>query len=160
MEFQKITPWLWFDGQALPAAEFYVSVFKEGQIVSVSRYPEGEAGEPGTVMVVEFELFGQRFYGLNAGPSVKPTEGVSFMVGCEDQAEIDHYWNSLTADGGEESWCGWLKDKYGFSWQITPRRMNEIMGFDDPEKSARTMKAMMEMRKLDIATLEAARDRG
>jgi predicted 3-demethylubiquinone-9 3-methyltransferase (glyoxalase superfamily) len=158
MELQKITPWLWFDGQAEQAAEFYVSVFQQARIVNVSRFPEGEAGEPGTVMVVEFELFGQQFYGLNGGPNFKPNEAVSFMIRCEDQAEINHYWHSLTTDGGEESYCGWVKDKFGFSWQITPRRMDEIMGFDNPEKSARTMHAMMQMRKLDIATLERARD--
>lgn len=159
MEFQKISPWFWFDKEAEEAAEFYVSVFPEARIVNVSRRPEGVPGEIGAAMVVEFELFGLRFYGLNAGPYAKPTEAVSFMIGCEDQAEIDHYWDRL-GEGGEPMACGWLKDKYGFVWQITPRRMNEIMGFDDPEKSARTMKAMMEMTKLDIATLEAARDSG
>ena len=154
---QRIIPNLWFDGQAEEAADFYVSVFKQGRILNVAHYPEGSPGEAGTVMTVEFELDGQRFVGINGGPQFKFDEAVSFQITCEDQAEVDYYWDRLT-DGGKESQCGWLKDKYGVSWQVIPDGLIEMISDPDPEKSTRTTKAMYAMGKLDVAALRKAYD--
>lgn len=151
----KITPCLWFDGQAEEAARFYVSVFEgagqEARVVEVNRM-----GGEGAVMLVVFELAGQRFMGLNGGPEFHFDEAVSFFVDCADQAEVDYFWDRLTADGGEESMCGWLKDKYGLSWQIIPRRLMELNTDPDPARAQRSMQAMLQMRKIDVAALEAA----
>ena len=153
---QKITPFLWFDDQAEAAADFYTSVFKDSRILGVSRYGEAGPGREGTVMVVTFELEGQRFTALNGGPSFKFTEAISFEVDCETQEEVNELWEKLTAEGGEESMCGWLKDKYGLSWQIVPKILGELMGDEDPEKAKRVTEAMLKMRKLEIAELKRA----
>lgn len=157
---QKITPFLWFDDNAEEAANFYVSVFKNSKILSVGRYTEAgkeiHGKKPGSAMVVDFIIEGQSFQAINGGPQFKFSEAVSFMVSCEDQKDVDYYWNKLTADGGEESMCGWLKDKFGLSWQITPTIMSELFGADDKEKAGRAMNAMMQMKKLDIAALKKA----
>ena len=149
-KLQKITPFLWFDGRAEEAARFYVSVFKDGRILGLTPGPGG------TVMVADFELFGMRMQALNGGPMYTFTEAVSFVVHCDDQAEVDRYWDALTADGGKESMCGWLKDKFGLSWQIIPREMPALFGGSDAAASGRAMAAMMGMRKLDIGKLKAA----
>ncbi|GAB7190648.1 VOC family protein [Kineococcus sp. NUM-3379] len=146
-------PCLWFDGQALEAAEHYVSIFPNSQVLSVTRTPPGMPGEEGSVMVVEFSLDGQRYVGLNGGPHFTFSEAVSFQIHCADQAEVDHYWDRLT-DGGEESQCGWLKDRFGLSWQVTPLRLLELM--QDPERAGRATEAMLRMRRIDIATIERA----
>ena len=151
----KIIPNLWFDNDAEDAANFYITVFKNSRIVSVAKYPEGSPGEPGTVMTVEFELDGQRFVGINGGPQFKFDEAVSFQITCEGQDEVDYYWDALT-EGGEESQCGWLKDKFGLSWQVVPQGMEEVFSDPDRAKAERAMKAMLGMRKLDIAALRAA----
>lgn len=156
---QKINPFLWFDAQAEEAANFYTSIFKNSKIGKVSRYGEAGPGPPESVMVIEFELEGQKFIGLNGGPHFKFTEAVSFVVNCETQDEIDYYWDKLTADGGKESQCGWLKDKFGLSWQVVPTIMGKLMT-GDAEKSGRVMKALMPMKKIDIATLQRAYDEG
>jgi predicted 3-demethylubiquinone-9 3-methyltransferase (glyoxalase superfamily) len=155
MNMQKITPFLWFDDQAEEAAEFYTSVFANSRIVSVSRYGEAGPGDPGTVMVVNFELEGQRFTALNGGPQFKFTEAISFEVDCGTQEEVDELWEKLT-EGGEEVQCGWLKDKFGLSWQIVPTILGELMGDEDPEKAKRVTEAMLKMVKLDIAELRQA----
>ena len=147
---KKITPFLWFDTQAEEAMNFYVSVFKNSKVNSVARGPDGKA------FTVSFELDGQEFMGLNAGPQFKFNEAVSFFVNCENQAEVDELWAKLTADGGEESMCGWLKDKYGLSWQIIPKALGELMGDPDPVKSQRVMQAMLQMQKIIVADLENA----
>ena len=151
---QKITPNLWFDNQAEEAANFYISVFDNSRIVSIARYTEAGPGEPGTVMTIEWELDGQRFVGINGGPLFTFSEAVSFMITCETQEEIDYYWDKLS-EGGSEGPCGWLKDRYGLSWQVRPRGMSELYA-GDPAAAARTAQAMFAMRKLDIAALEAA----
>jgi predicted 3-demethylubiquinone-9 3-methyltransferase (glyoxalase superfamily) len=151
----NITPFLWFDREAEAAAEFYVSVFPNSRIVEVSRYPE-TGPTPGAVMMVEFELDGKPFVALNAGPHFKFTEAISFVIHCRDQAEVDHYWDSLISGGGQESQCGWLKDRYGLSWQVTPDRLLELNKSPDRAKAARVMAAMMQMRRIDIAALERA----
>jgi len=151
----KIVPNLWFDTQAVEAAEFYCSVFPSSRIVSTARYTEAGPGEPGTVMTVEFELDGQRFVGINGGPQFVFDEAVSFQIDCQDQAEVDYYWERLT-DGGEESQCGWLKDRFGLSWQVVPRGMEELFSDPDPEKARRAMQAMLGMRKLDVEALRNA----
>jgi predicted 3-demethylubiquinone-9 3-methyltransferase (glyoxalase superfamily) len=152
---QKIVPNLWFDGQAEEAANFYVDIFEDAKILNVAKYPEGSPGEAGTVMTVEFELNGVRFVGINGGPQFKFDEAVSFQIDCEDQAEVDYFWDRLT-DGGEESQCGWLKDRFGLSWQVVPRGMEVVNNDPDPEKAQRAMAAMMKMRKIDVAALRAA----
>ena len=156
-----ITPFLWFDDKAEEAANFYVTVFKNSKVGHISRYPESAeqaAGKPaGSVMTVDFQLDGQDFVGLNAGPHFKFTEAVSFVVNCETQEEVDEYWAKLS-EGGAESQCGWLKDKYGLSWQITPIVLTEMMKDKDPEKADRVMAAMLKMKKIDIATLKQAYD--
>ena len=153
---QKIKPFLWFDTRAEEAANFYCSIFKNSKITEVARYPEGAPAPAGSVMIVSFELEGLPFVGLNAGPTFKFTEAVSFVVSTENQEETDYFWNKLTADGGQESACGWLKDKFGLSWQITPRKLIELLSDQDKEKAARVMRSMMTMRKIDIPTLERA----
>jgi predicted 3-demethylubiquinone-9 3-methyltransferase (glyoxalase superfamily) len=155
---QKITPNLWFDNNAEEAAEFYCSVFPNSRILSSSRYTEDSPGETGTVMTVEWEIEGTRFVGINGGPLFEFSEAVSFMITCEDQDEIDYYWEKLRADGGEEGPCGWLKDRYGLSWQVTPKGMDEVFSHPDQERANRAMKAMLQMKKIDIAELRRAAD--
>jgi predicted 3-demethylubiquinone-9 3-methyltransferase (glyoxalase superfamily) len=154
---QKITPNLWFDTQAEEAAEFYVSVFKDSRIVGKTHYTEGSPREPGMVMTVDFELNGQRFTGINGGPDFKFDEAVSFLISCEDQEEVDYYWEKLS-EGGSEGPCGWLKDRYGLSWQVVPTGMEELFADEDPERAQRAMQAMLKMGKLDIAELRRAAD--
>jgi predicted 3-demethylubiquinone-9 3-methyltransferase (glyoxalase superfamily) len=154
----KITPFLWFDGQAEEAASFYVSVFRESsRIVHVSRYTENSPGEAGSAMVVEFELDGETFMALNGGPEYQFTPAVSFSIDCKDQAEVDWYWSRLS-EGGREVQCGWLQDKYGLSWQVVPSVLPELLGSDDPNKAAAVMQAMLKMVKLDINALQEAYD--
>jgi len=153
---QKITTFLWFDNNAEEAAKFYVSVFKNSRIITTTRFTDLGPGQKGSVMTVDFELDGQRFTALNGGPTFKFTEAVSLLVHCQSQEEIDYYWEKLTADGGQESQCGWLKDKYGLSWQITPEVLLKFIEDKDPLKVRRAMAAMMQMKKLDIKTLEQA----
>src|SRR3954462_10236331 len=153
----KITPNLWFDTEAEDAAGFYTSVFENSRIVNVSHYTEGSPREAGTVMTVEFELDGQRFVGINGGPQFKFDEAVAFQIDCEDQDEVDYYWERLS-EGGEESQCGWLKDRFGLSWQVVPTGMEELFSDPDPQRAARAMKAMLQMGKLDIAALRSAAD--
>jgi predicted 3-demethylubiquinone-9 3-methyltransferase (glyoxalase superfamily) len=155
---QRITTNLWFDNQAEEAAEYYCSIFENSKIVSVAHYPEDGPGEPGSVMVVEWELDGQRFVGINGGPQFTFSEAISLQINCETQEEIDHYWDRFIADGGEEGPCGWLKDKYGLSWQVTPAGMDEVFSHPDKERANRAMKAMLGMKKLDIAELQRAAD--
>jgi predicted 3-demethylubiquinone-9 3-methyltransferase (glyoxalase superfamily) len=153
---QKIVPNLWFDTEAEEAAEFYVSLFEDSKILQVVPYGEAGPGEPGTVMVVNFRLLGQEYVAINGGPQFPFTEAVSFEVRCADQDEVDRLWDALTADGGQEVQCGWLKDRYGLSWQIVPERWLELATGDDPAKVEAAMKAMLDMKKLDIAELERA----
>ncbi|HEX5903530.1 MAG TPA: VOC family protein [Actinomycetota bacterium] len=163
---QKVVPYLWFDKEAEEAATLYVDLFKsrpgtpagESKVIEVNRYTEGGPGEPGTAMVVSFELDGEEFTALNGGPQFNFTEAVSFLVRCESQDEVDYFWNALTADGGEESQCGWLKDRFGLSWQIIPNRLMELLGDPDPGRSQRAMQAMLQMQKIDVAELERAAD--
>ncbi len=152
----KITPFLWYDTEAMDAAEFYIAIFKNSKILNVSRYGDAGPGPKGSVMTVEFELEGQQFVALNGGPEFKFNESVSFVVNCETQDEVDYFWEKLSADGGETSRCGWLKDKFGLSWQVTPRILMELLLDEDTAKSQRAMKAMMEMEKIDVAALEKA----
>jgi len=163
MKLQKITPFLWFDNQAEQAAKFYTSVFRKSKIVKIARYgAEGEkvSGRPkGSVMTVEFEIEGQRFIALNGGPVFKFTEAVSFVVNCKTQAEVDYYWRKLSA-GGKEVQCGWLRDKFGLSWQIVPTILGELLSDKDKTKSQRVMQAMLQMVKLDIKTLKQAASKG
>ena len=155
MAIQKITPFLWFDGQAEEAAEFYVSVFPNSKVLNVLRYGQAGPGPAGSVMTVEFELEGMKFIALNAGPQFKFTEAISFFVNCQTQEEVDEYWEKLTA-GGQVIECGWLKDKFGLAWQIVPTVLLKLLGDPDPAKSQRVMKAMMKMKKLDIAGIQRA----
>jgi predicted 3-demethylubiquinone-9 3-methyltransferase (glyoxalase superfamily) len=154
---QKITPNLWFDTQAEEAAGFYTSVFKDSRIVSVTHYTEGAPRPAGTVMTVEFELDGQRFVGINGGDQFTFDEAVSFEISCEGQDEVDYYWERLS-DGGEEGQCGWLKDRYGLSWQVVPAGMEELFADPDPARAERAMQAMLGMGKLDVAALRSAAD--
>ena len=156
---QKITPFLWFNDQAEEAMNFYTAIFKNSKIGSVSRYGEGGPGQPGSVMTATFELDGQEFMALNGGPLFTFTEAISFFVNCETQAEVDELWEKLT-EGGEESQCGWLKDKYGLSWQIVPSALGELLNDPDAEKAGRVMNAMLQMKKIDIAGLRAAYEQG
>jgi predicted 3-demethylubiquinone-9 3-methyltransferase (glyoxalase superfamily) len=154
---QRIVPNLWFDGNAEQAAEFYVSIFPDSRVLSSARYPEGSPGEPGTVMTIEWEIFGQhRFTGINGGPLFTFSEAVSFVINCSSQEEVDRYWAALTADGGQEGQCGWCKDRFGVSWQVIPEGMDEVFSNPDPTKAQRAMQAMMGMTKLDVAALRAA----
>src|ERR1700736_332955 len=159
---QRISPFLWFDSQAKEAAKFYVSVFKNSSIDKVTKYPEEAATkigrEPGSVMTVEFTLDGVEFVALNGGPQFKFTEAVSFNVNCETQKEIDYFWERLSADGGETGPGGWLKDKFGLSWQVGPRLLGEMLADKDKARAERVMSAMMEMDKIDIEKLKAAAD--
>jgi predicted 3-demethylubiquinone-9 3-methyltransferase (glyoxalase superfamily) len=152
---QKITPFLWFNGQAEEAANFYTSIFKNSKIVSVTRCGEGGPGPRGSVMSVTFQLEGQQFMALNAGPQFSFTPAISFFVNCQTQAEVDELWDKLSA-GGKKERCGWLKDKFGLSWQIIPAALGELLGDKDPEKSKRAMQAMLQMDKIDIAKLQHA----
>ncbi len=154
---QKIIPNMWFDTEAEEAAGFYTSVFKNSRIVNVTHHTEAGPREAGAVMTVEFELDGQRFVGINGGPEFAFDEAVSFQITCEAQDEIDYYWDRLT-DGGEEGPCGWLKDKYGLSWQVVPTGMDELFADPDPARASRAMQAMFGMRKLDMAVLQSAAD--
>ena len=157
---QKIKPFLWFDKEAEEAAKFYCSIFKNSKMLEVARYPEGGPAPAGSVMIVTFQLEGLEFVGLNAGPLFKFTEAISFAVTTENQEETDYLWNKLTADGGQESDCGWLKDKFGLSWQITPRQLIELLSSPDKQKAARVMQSMMTMKNINIAELERAATRG
>lgn len=151
---KKITPFLWFDTEAEEAMNLYVSIFKNSKVLGVTPGPNG------TAMSVNFELEGQEFIGLNAGPQFKFNEAISFLVSCSSQAEVDELWEKLTADGGEEGNCGWLKDKYGLSWQIIPTALNEMLSDPDPEKAGRAMQAMLKMNKIDIQGLKQAYEGG
>lgn len=153
---QKITPFLWFDNQAEEAMNLYVSVFKDSEVLNVSRYGDAGPGKPGSVMTASFRLNGQEFVALNGGPMFRFTEAVSFVIDCADQTEVDHYWEALTADGGEPGSCGWLKDRFGLSWQVVPRALHECIGGPDPEGAQRAMQAMLTMGKLDVAGLRRA----
>ncbi|HEU0131784.1 MAG TPA: VOC family protein [Mycobacteriales bacterium] len=155
---QQITPSLWFDLEAEEAARYYCSIFPNSRILSVSHYPENSPRPAGTVLAVEFELNGQRFVGINGGPEFTFDEAVSFQIHCADQDEVDRYWERLTADGGEESQCGWLKDKYGLSWQVIPDGMTELLTDPDPARAERAMGAMLGMRKIDVNAIRAAAD--
>ncbi len=150
----KVTTFLWYDNQAEEAAKLYTSLIPNSKITDVTRYEN--AGPSGNVTIVTFELDGQQFTAMNAGPAFKFTEAVSVMVSCDSQEEVDRLWDALTADGGEESMCGWLKDKYGLSWQIVPKRLNELLADPDSEKAGRALQAMLQMRKLDVKALESA----
>ena len=153
----KLTPMLWFATEALEAAEFYVGVFPGAELGRVFRAPgDSPSGSTGDILSVDFTILGTPFVALNGGPDFTFSEAVSFVILTEDQAETDYYWSALTADGGEESVCGWLKDKYGLSWQVTPRRLLELTQHDDAGIGARSFAAMMTMKKIDIAALEAA----
>ena len=158
MSVQKITPFLWFDHQAEEAAAFYTSIFPNSKIVKVARYGEAGPGPAGSAMTVEFQLEGQSFVALNGGPHFKFTEAVSFVVNCQTQDEVDAYWEKLSA-GGAEVQCGWLKDRFGLSWQIVPTVLPTLLSDPDPEKSQRVFKAMLSMKKLDIQALKAAHDK-
>ncbi len=153
---QKIRTFLWFDKEAEQAVSLYVSLFKNSKVTDVSRYGEAGPGPKGSVMTVGFVLDGQEMIALNAGPHFKFTEAISLFVTCEDQAEVDHFWNGLIAGGGSPSQCGWLKDKFGLSWQVVPKQLMELMSGKDPERSGRVMQAMMKMSKIDIVQLQAA----
>jgi predicted 3-demethylubiquinone-9 3-methyltransferase (glyoxalase superfamily) len=153
-----MTSCLWFEKQGEEAATFYTSIFPNSKVTSVSRYGEAGPGEPGTAMTVEFELDGAKFVALNGGqnPNASFTQGISFQVFCESQQEVDHFWTSLTEDGGEEGPCAWLKDRYGVSWQIVPTRLPELLNDLDRDKAQRVMAAMLKMKKIEIAELEEA----
>lgn len=152
---QKITPFLWFDNQAEEAANFYVSLFEDAEVTNVSRYPEGTPDLGGKAMTINFRLAGQEFTALNGGPQFPFTEAVSFYVHCKDQDEVDTFWAQLS-DGGEEGQCGWLKDRFGLSWQIVPDRLGELLGDPDPARAQASMQAMLQMSKIDIKVLEDA----
>jgi predicted 3-demethylubiquinone-9 3-methyltransferase (glyoxalase superfamily) len=152
----KMHPFLWFDTQAEEAANFYVSVFPNSKVLSLMRNPPGAPGPEGQVMTIDFELDGFRVSGLNGGTNFKFSEAVSFVIDCQDQTEVDYYWEKLVEGGGQTSQCGWLKDRFGFSWQVVPRQLFATLGGADAEGRKRAMAAMMQMTKLDIAKMEAA----
>jgi predicted 3-demethylubiquinone-9 3-methyltransferase (glyoxalase superfamily) len=154
---QKITPFLWFNNQAEEAANFYVSIFKNSKILSISRYGEAGPGPKGNAMTAAFQLDGEEFIALNGGPQFKFTEAISFVVNCETQQEVDEFWEKLSMDG-EESRCGWLKDKYGLSWQIVPTILGKLMTDPDPQKSKRVIEAMLKMKKIVIDDLKRAHE--
>ena len=154
---QNITPFLWFDNNAEEAMNHYVSIFKNSKIVSVNRYGDAGPGPSGSVMTATFELNGQEFIALNGGPEFPFTEAISFFVDCDTQQEVDELWDKL-CEGGQPSQCGWLKDKYGLSWQIIPRALGEMLGDKDPEKAGRAMRAMLQMQKIDVQRLKDAYD--
>lgn len=151
----KVTPFLWFDGQAEEAANFYVSVFRNGRIIRTSRYSESSPGTPGSVMTVEFEIEGLRFVALNGGPEYRFTPAISFMIDCKDQAEVDYFWERLT-EGGAPVQCGWLRDKYGVSWQVIPEALMRLLTDENETKADAVMQAMLKMTKIEVAGLEAA----
>ena len=152
---QKITPFLWFATQAEEAANFYVSIFENSRVKAVSRYGEAGPGPKGTAMTVQFELDGREFLALNGGPRYTFTPAISFVINCETQKEVDHYWNALSA-GGREDQCGWLTDKFGLSWQVVPTVLGKLMADKDASKAGRVMQAMLQMKKMDVGKLEAA----
>ena len=156
---QKITPFLWFDGKAEEAMNFYVSIFKNSKVGSITRYGDAGPGPKGTVMIATFQLEGQDFIALNGGPQYTFTPAISLFVDCKTQEEVDDLWNKLS-EGGKTDRCGWLRDKYGLSWQIVPSTLRELIGDKDPEKSKRVMKAMLQMTKIDIQGLKQAYDQG
>jgi predicted 3-demethylubiquinone-9 3-methyltransferase (glyoxalase superfamily) len=153
---EKITPFLWFDDNAEEAVQFYLSVFRNAKAGAVMRWGEGGPGKPGSVLTMRFEIEGTEFVALNGGPHYSFTPAVSFVVNCKDQAEIDEMWAKLTADGGEEVQCGWLKDKFGLSWQVVPHNMAELLQGKDAEGGQRAMQAMMQMKKIDSGALQRA----
>ena len=153
---QKIAPFLWFNNNAEEAAKFYTSVFKDSKILELSRYGDAGPGPKGSVMVVRFQIAGLEVTALNGGPQFTFSEAFSFMVTCENQKEVDDYWSKLTAGGGQESMCGWLKDKFGFSWQIVPKQLMQLIADKDVTKARRVMQAMLKMKKIEIAALERA----
>lgn len=155
----RIAPCLWFDGDAEEAAKFYVSLFPDAAITALSRYGEGAAFPMGTALMVEFTLAGQRFQALNGGPGLPFTGAISMSIACKDAAEVDRYWYALTEGTGEEGRCGWLKDRFGVSWQVVPEGLGAVIGDPDPARAGRAMQAMMGMRKLDLAAMRAAADR-
>jgi predicted 3-demethylubiquinone-9 3-methyltransferase (glyoxalase superfamily) len=155
---QKIVPNLWFDTQAEEAAQYYIDVLGSGRVISVVRYPDGAPGPAGSVMAVEYEAGGMRFVNINGGPQFPFTEAVSLQIDCADQAEVDRFWDRFIGDGGQESQCGWLRDKYGLSWQIVPEGMTEVFADPDPARAQRAVQAMLGMVKLDLAALRAAAD--
>jgi predicted 3-demethylubiquinone-9 3-methyltransferase (glyoxalase superfamily) len=155
MTDKAFTTCLWFDGNGEEAANFYTSVFKDSKISRIGRYTEAGPGRAGDVLAVEFQLNGQKFVALNGGPQFKFDEAISFQIPCDNQEEVDYYWNKLT-EGGQESDCGWLKDKFGLSWQVVPTKLIDMISDPDPVKAARTMEKMMSMKKFDIAELEKA----
>jgi predicted 3-demethylubiquinone-9 3-methyltransferase (glyoxalase superfamily) len=155
----KVNPFLWFDSQAEEAARFYVSLFPNSKITQLTRNTEASPGPTGGVLTVEFELDGRSFVALNGGPTFKLTEAFSLQIDCEDQAEVDRYWAALSADGGEPGPCGWLKDRFGLSWQVVPRALPRLLADPDRARANRVMAAMMQMGKLDVAALEAAAQR-
>jgi predicted 3-demethylubiquinone-9 3-methyltransferase (glyoxalase superfamily) len=156
MAADGFTTCLWFDGQAEEAAEYYTSVFKNSKLGRVARYTEAGPGPAGSVVTVDFEINGQRFVGLNGGPEFTFSEAISFQIDCADQDEVDHYWDRLTEDGGQEVACGWVKDKFGVSWQVVPTELTAMVTDPDPEKAKRATEAMLSMKKLDIAALRKA----
>lgn len=162
MKLHKITPCLWFDGKAEEAAKFYTSIFPNSKILDTLKYGEtGQeitGGKPGSVLTVTFEIEGQKFVALNGGPLFKFSEAISFIIDCKDQAEVDYFWEKLLADGGQESQCGWLKDKFGVSWQVTPEILDRYIADPDKEKSERVMAAMLKMVKIDVAAIQRAYD--
>ena len=153
---QKINTFLWFNDNAEEAVNFYTSLFKNSKVVNTSRYGDGMPLPKGTLMTATFELDGQQFNALNGGPHFQFTEAISLLINCENQEEVDYYWNKLTADGGQESQCGWLKDKYGLSWQVIPVQLGKLMGDKDPKKAGAVAQAMFKMQKIVIADLEKA----
>ena len=157
---QKITPFLWFDNNAEEAIKFYTSIFKNSKVGKIARYGDAGPGPKGQVMTVEFELESQKFIAMNGGPRFKFTEAISFVVNCKTQKEVDRYWDKLTSGGGQGVACGWLRDKFGLSWQVVPAILPKLLSDPDPKRSQRVMKAMLQMIKIDIAGLEQAYDRG
>ncbi len=153
---QKVSPFLWFDSNAEEASNFYLSIFKNSKVLKVSRYGEGGPGPAGSAMIVNFQIEGQEFIALNGGPHFKFTEAISFSINCETQEEVDYYWNRLIAGGGQESQCGWLKDKFGLSWQVVPTILGELLADKDAKKAQRVMQAMLKMKKIDIPELKRA----
>ncbi|MEW2139349.1 VOC family protein [Streptomyces sp. NPDC005409] len=158
MSGNGFTTCLWFDGDAEEAADYYLSVFKDGKLGRIGRYTDAGPGPAGSVMVVEFEINGQKFVGLNGGPEFRFTEAISFQIHCADEAEADYYYDALTKDGGEESACGWVKDRFGVSWQVIPPGAIDLLSDPDPGRAARATAAMMKMQKLDVAAMRRAAD--
>ena len=153
---QTITPFLWFDSNAEEAVQFYTSIFKDSKVISSTRYGDAGPGPKGSLMTCQFQIAGQEFTALNGGPQFKFTEAVSFLITCRDQQEVDYYWSKLSANGGEEGPCGWLKDRFGLSWQVVPTALPRLLKDPDPEKAQRVMKAMLQMKKIEIDKLEDA----